>query len=136
MQFATGFCTYCCMTNWAWSFMRKASDVQKRFCAQTDILVMTPFIFDINDPNSKQIALGMRLVVANSSTFKRTTLWKKWKVTQQASHNQMRIITKFFIFVYLSISSSFYSGYFEYFCNCLFFPDPPLDAFITLTILG
>lgn len=72
---------YTVLQDWAWSCMCKASDVQKRLCAQTDILITTLFIVDINDPIGRQVTLDTLPVAANSSTFIRTALWKKWKVT-------------------------------------------------------
>ena len=81
VQSVAGSCIQCCKTNWAWSCMCKASDVQKRFCAQTDILITTLFIVDISDPIDRQVTLDTLPVAANSSTFLRTALWKKLKVT-------------------------------------------------------
>lgn len=55
--------------------MCKASDVPKRFCAQTNILIITHFIVGINDPKGRHIALGILLVASNSSlTFKRVAV--------------------------------------------------------------
>lgn len=78
MQFATGFCTHCCMPNWVWSCMCKTSNVQERFCALTDILNTAHSITDINDPHDGQPALGTLPVTASSSSpFRRIALWKK-----------------------------------------------------------